>query len=181
MNKSMLTAGLVVLFGLTSVLSAFATPKVSANNSASATAVAKANIIRGITLVKAGDLNFGQIVPNGGGVVTIAVNGSRTATDAAMLLPDSYDAPSAAAFDVTGDGGHNYQIVLPDSVTIVNGDGAKMEVTKFVSTDGLDHQLDGKLNELGADKFAVGASLTVAAAQAPGAYVGEFEVTVSYQ
>ena len=175
MKKVILTAALFTVLSLTALL-----PAAHAANTASATATATANIVRGLTIANTQGLNFGRIVPNEGGVVTVSVKGERSSSDSAMLIPDSYDKPTAAAFDVTGDGGHNFQILLPETATI-KSENDKMEVSKFVCSLGDSSTLSGDLNELGTQNFTVGANLTVAASQAVGAYAGTFDVTVTYQ
>jgi hypothetical protein len=181
MKKVLLTAALFTVLSLTAALSAaIAVPVTESANTARATATASANILRGLTISKTEDLNFGQIVPNNGGVVTVSTDGARTSTDAAMLIPGSYDAPQAAAFDVTGDGGHGFSIALPDSAIISNGK-QEMTVDNFQSSLGLSSKLEGGLNEAGKQQFTVGADLHVDAAQAYGAYAGTFDVTVTYQ
>ena len=181
MKKVMLVAGLLTILGLTTLLPlANASVAVGNANTATATATAKADIVRGLTIAKTQDLNFGQIVPNRGGVITVSTEGSRTSTDPAMLIPETYDAPLAAAFDVTGDGAHAFQIILPEATKITNGKDS-MVVDRFVSSLGSESKLSGELNETGKQDFTVGANLKVDANQSAGAYAGTFEVTVTYQ
>jgi hypothetical protein len=180
MKKILLTAALFTALSLTALLPAAHATPVANVNTATATATATANILRGLTLAKAYDLNFGQIVPNGGGVVTVSTAGARTSTDAAMLIPESYDQPRAAAFNVTGDGGHSFSITLPTSATITKGD-ASMTVNNFQSSLGASGTLSGSLNASVTQSFTVGADLWVAGTQAVGAYTGTFPVTVTYE
>ena len=178
MKKVLLTASLFTVLSLTSMLAANA----ANNNTATATATASANILRGITIAKTQDLKFGQIVPNGGGVITVSPAGSRTLFSGdATLIDESYSPISAAAFTVNGDGGHNYDIDLPDNIQIKNGD-AEMTVDNFKCSIATNvGTLSGALNAAGSETFTVGADLHVDAAQAYGAYSGTFPVTVTYQ
>jgi hypothetical protein len=179
MKKVLLTAALFTVLSFAALLPV-ANAASSNENTATATATATANILRGITIAKTQDLNFGQIVPNAGGVVTVSTAGVRTSTDAAMLIPTSYDAPKAAAFDVTGDGGHSFSITLPASASISKGTDS-MVIDNFTSSLGASSTLSGVLNAEGAQNFTVGADLHVEASQAYGAYSGTFDVTVTYQ
>lgn len=180
MKRVLLTTALFTALSLAAMLPTANAAGVENANTATATANATANILRGITLTKTEDLNFGQIVPNGGGIVTVSTAGVRTTADTAMLIPESYDQPHAAAFSVAGDGGHSFSIALPASTTISNG-SASMNVDNFTSSLGGSSTLSGSLNGPGTQTFTVGADLHVAADQAYGAYTGTFNVTVTYQ
>jgi hypothetical protein len=84
---------------------------------------------------------------------------------------------SAASFTVQGDPNLTYSIGLPpDGVVSLEGPAGTMAINLFQSAP----SGAGVLSGIGAQTLAVGATLTVGANQAPGAYAGNFTVTVNY-
>lgn len=145
-----------------------------AQNTATTTATASANILQHLTIVNAGNLNFGNIIAsNALGTVKVIPAGTRTATDGAALPTGVAGTVSAAAFTVTGEEDATYAVTLPTApVTITDGTN-NMTVTAFESNS--TNVLTG-----GTQTFQVGGTLNVAASQAAGAYTGTFSVTVAY-
>lgn len=143
-------------------------------NAAEAEAGAGAKIIAPLQIARTADLYFGTIAPSltAADVVTVDANGTRVCGDALTCLTSDY---SAAAFKVTGEADAAYTISLPDSISIVNKAGDKMEVTKFNGSKA------GGTLIAGADSFTVGGSLLVGALQPAGQYTGSFTVAVEYQ
>ena len=147
------------------------------NPSASASATASANIIQPIEIVKTADLAFGNIASGTAeGTVTIAVDGSRSATGGVTLI-EAGNVSNAGAFDINGLADATFTIEVPASIVIETEGGAdQMTVNNFVSSLGADSVLDAN----GEATLEVGATLTVAAQQAAGLYSGSFDVIVAY-
>lgn len=140
----------------------------------SAHAYASATIVRPINITKTNDLNFGNVAVVGeAGTVQLDVNGVRSETGG-ITLPAASGTVSSAAFTVAGDEGQSYNVILPTSVTITNGD-YEMTISDFV------HNSNGRLSG-GESSFNVGGVLHVHANQASGVYesIEPFEVTVGY-
>ena len=143
----------------------------NAANAATASADAKANIMQQVTVTSDGSkLDFGTIV-SGASAGTIAVNALGVPSCTATIVCSG--TTSAAGFDVGGTTGETVTVSADTSVTLTNtnSDTMSASLTPNVSTIVLD----------GTDAFVVGGTLSVAAGQADGAYVGNFNVTVSYQ
>jgi hypothetical protein len=149
----------------------------AAQNSATTTASAKANIISPITLVKVvgADLNFGDVVPGAvAGTVTVDPASARTSGGGVSLGNGA--AVSAAAFTVGGAGSATYSITLPGSAVTITSGANNMTVTGFTSSP----SLTGTLSAGGTQTLSVGGTLNVGINQAVGAYTGTFSVTVAY-
>jgi hypothetical protein len=123
-------------------------------------------------------MNFGNIAVSTatGGTVVLAPAGTRTTTGS-VSLPATAGSPTAAAFTVTGQGSYTYAITLPTTATLTDGSSHNMTVNTFTSNP----SSTGTLSS-GTQNIAVGATLTVGAAQAAGAYTTStpFAVTVNY-
>lgn len=127
-----------------------------------------------IGLVKTADLGFGAFVAGTGGTVAVSGAGTRTKTGGVLLVPQG--AGAAGTFMVSGDTACTYAVTLPPDDTVVLSDGShSMALNKFISTPAGTGTLAG-----GSQTLAVGATLSVSNAQAPGAYAGAFSVTVQY-
>ena len=125
-------------------------------------------------------LDFGRFVAGSGGAVVISPTGVRSRTGAVVLL----NSPSAsqANFTVTrsSNGGGNKAVIisLPGNGEIRLSNGSStMAVNSFVSSPS---RTMSSVPVSGAP-LAVGATLTVAPNQAPGAYSGSFPVIVNFQ
>ena len=129
-----------------------------------------------LTVLKRGDLDFGKLaVTTGGTAVIDPVGGGRTATGGVIPAGSTFH---PATF--TGTGNHNsvVNIRLPSKPTTVTRTGGAETMT--VSNWKLDGKNNRKVPPSQTFDFAVGATLTVGANQAPGTYVGTFDVTVQY-
>ena len=136
-----------------------------------ATADVTATLLAPISISSSGDMDFGTMVTTGtAGTVTVTPAGARSSTDVDLLG----GVPSAASFDVTGEGANTYSITLPSSATLTSG-GDTMTIDTFNHDAGGTPTLSG-----GSDTFNVGATLNVGATQAAGTYSGTFSVTVNY-
>ena len=166
-----------VLFGFSSISFAQGT-----QSTASATADAGGRIIQPLKLIATQALEFGDII-KGENTVTVAANGSRTATNTDLLLTltSGGKTPQAAEFEIEGEPGLAYVVTYESNVVLNGPDSATMSVGSFTTNATLTLP-DDSIEETtaGKDTFNVGASLTVSADQKPGVYEGTFTVTVNY-
>lgn len=139
---------------------------------ATATANTSATVLQSISIAKNTDLDFGAFSPSTGGTVVIGTDGSRSKTSAVVL--SSTATGSRAQFTVSGTTNATYAITLPASATLTSGANT-MSVGSFVSNPSGTGTLTG-----GSEILYVGATVTVASAQAAGAYTGTFDVSVEY-
>lgn len=144
-----------------------------------ATATATATIVTPIAITKTADMNFGNVAVQSttGGTVVLPPSATPTrTTTGGVTLPATAGTVTAAAFTVTGEDGYTYSISLPTSVTITSGANSMTAGTFTSSPSGT-----GTLTS-GEQTLYVGATLSVAAAQASGTYVSAtpFNVTVNY-
>ena len=163
-------------------------PALFAQNTQTMPGDASANIVVGISLNKTRDLNFGDIVPNAAGTVTVSPAGLRSATGGALPLANPSNAPTSASFDTVriGAGNPKYWIRLPadGTITLTNGTGGTMAVNNFVASVSCANTTGIAPGNSGGcpgapSSFQVGATLSVGAAQAFGLYSGTFNVTVT--
>jgi hypothetical protein len=149
---------------------------------ATATADVAASILAPITLTKKVDMAFGNIaINNTTGTVSLpAHTGGITPADrfftGGITFPAVTGTVSDAEFDVTGEVGTTYAIILPVSCTISSG-SYSMNIDTYLTDIGLIGTLNGTT---GAQSFYVGSTLHVGASQNPGTYTGSFPVTVNY-
>ena len=158
---------IAILFSGVSVMASAQNPQ------ATGTANASATIVTPISIVKAGDLAFGNIVASAaGGTVTVGTNGQATRTGVAA--PSIVGTVTAAQFKVTGMSGSTYAISLPanDAIILKSGEN-EMKLTGFSNNA-------TKVLTDGSETFYVGATLNVGANQAAGSYTATFPVVVNY-
>ena len=145
---------------------------------ATATSTATATIITPISITKTADMSFGNLAVQAGtgGTVVLAPAGTRTSTSG-VTLPATTGTVTAATFTVDGTGSFTYAITLPSTATLTRASGSEtMTASSFTSNPSGTGALTA-----GTQDIAVGATLTVAAAQVPGVYTsGNFNVTVNY-
>lgn len=145
---------------------------------ATATATATATVVTPISISKNTDMSFGNLAVQAatGGTVVLAPAGTRTRTSG-VTLPATTGTVTAASFTVNGNGSYTYAITLPTTVTLTHSGGVEtMAASSFTSNP----SGTGALSS-GTQDIAVGATLTVAAAQLAGVYTsGNFNVTVNY-
>ncbi len=136
---------------------------------------------RAISLANTFGLNFGvimplatsgtlRVTPTGSGGTGSPPGGPFVATNVHMV--DS-SALRRASFEVTGIPGAPFIVTLPETATVSNG-------TDSMQLDAFTRAGSTTLNASGISIISVGATLSVAAAQAPGTYAGSFDVTVNY-
>ena len=147
-----------------------------------------ADVVTPLTLVKRDDLNFGRLFPgSSGGIVTMNVNGSRTAGGTIILVGNDFQ---LARFAGQGSINQRVQIRLPNNIDLT-GPGPAMRLSNF--RFGPDPELPLTFGQLGNSTniritgtagifgFVVGGDLQVGANQPSGTYSGSFDVTVNYQ
>ena len=169
---------------ITKVLAIAAIALVSANSSfaqATTSASASATIITPITIVKATDMNFGNVAVSASlaGTVVMSPASVRTAAGGGgVTLPAVTGTVAAASFTVSGQANYTYAITLPSSCTITDASSHTMTVDGFTS----DPATTGALSGTGSQTLNVGATLNVSAAQAAGTYTNAsgVAVTVNY-
>jgi hypothetical protein len=168
-----LFAAIVLVSGLTSTVKA----------QVAATATGSATIITPISIVNAGNMNFGNIAvkSSAGGTVILATDGSRTTGGAGgVTLPQAKGTVSTASFTVNGLAASTYAITLPTTdYTISDGSNHTMIVNGFTSNP----SGTGTLSSGGAQTINVGATLNVGAGQVANTYTNSttpFSVTVNY-
>jgi len=143
---------------------------------AASNATGSASILRPLTILKNSDLDFGELVVRGAGTAVLdPLSGALTTTG---LVTHVGSAAQAAVFTTTGSRTSNVHIRIPQGpITITRVGGTQ---TMTVSAWTLDGNQNRKFPQNAAFNFAVGATLTVAAGQAEGTYLGTFDVTVQY-
>jgi hypothetical protein len=149
------------------------TPAVAATDDARS----RATVLRPITVVRTGDLDFGTILrgTTAGRVVINASTGARTVTGGVLVAGGT---PRRATFTITGTPRRVVTIRLtPTSTTLTNGNGGTMLVNAFT----LNGSANRRLSATGSIALGVGARLNVAANQADGNYTGTFNLTINYQ
>lgn len=153
----------------------------SNSTAAEATATSTATVITPIAITAPVNLVFGSFAPGAGGSVTVSTSGSRTASG--PILSAVTAPPSAARFDVTGDGSATYSIAIAPSATLTSGTDTMALATFSDLTAGgatTGNVTAGTLAS-GAQSIYVGGTLTVGATQAAStAYAGTVAVTVEY-
>jgi hypothetical protein len=167
---SRLTLTTIAALALASTLSA-------AQNTATATANAKANIITPITLVQVAgaDLNFGDVIP-GAAIGTVTVSPTSVRTSGGGVALGNAAGVGAAGFTVGGANNATYAITLPSTAVTISSGANSMTVTGLTSSPAL----TGTLSATGSQALTVGGTLNVGINQAVGAYSGTFSVTVAY-
>jgi hypothetical protein len=151
---------------------------------AEGTATGTADVIKPIAIAKAVDLDFGKFAPGAGGSVTVATDGTRTASGAIL---STVRTPTAAKFDVTGDASATYAITYTGTSTELSTGGTTpvtmalahfSDLTAGGATTGT--VTSGTLSTTGAQSIYVGGKVTVGATQAAGTYTGSVKVQVEY-
>lgn len=146
----------------------------------SATATASAFIVAPITIVNAGNMNFGNVaVGASAGTVILTPGGVRSATLGVTLPTVVPGTITAAHFTVGGTASYTYAITLPvGATTVTEGGGATMTVDTWTSFP----TPSGVIGGAGSQTLDVGATLHVGANQPTGLYVSgtPFTVTVNY-
>ena len=128
------------------------------------------------TLVQ--DLDFGDYEGSNGGTITVAADGSRTATGGIALLGGTV---TAATYVLSNSNPHwqcqnrGIKIIVPDTITI-NGP-ASMTINNFVTSAAADGD---RIKLRNTSTVTIGADLISNTSQAPGSYSGDFTVDFNY-
>lgn len=153
------------------------------NSSANFQFTVTIRIRTGITLTKASDLAFGQVIALGSaGTVVVSPSGTAYAGGAGQGPTTG----TIASFNVSGGKSANYQITFTGSATPGQGSvtlssGANTMTASLQSYVSSTATAQGTLSAAaGTQTFQVGGTLNVGAAQAEGAYSGTFTVAVTY-
>ena len=149
---------------------AFAALGSTGAQAATATAVAKAQILKQITVTRNTDLDYATIIPSAvASTVIVTPTGTRTCGVGLVCT----GTPTAANFSVTGTIGQVATVSVPATVSLVSG--ANTMSSTLVSSA-------ATITLAAANTFSVGGTLSVGANQVDGAYVSApFTVTVDYQ
>ena len=149
---------------------------VSSALAATGTGNSTATILSSIAISATQDLAFGKLSAGTGGTVVLTTSGARSKTGGVTLVTTG-STQTQGRFHVTGDSGATYAITLPADGVVTLSDGAShtLAVGTFASNPNGSGTLTG-----GAQDIDVGATLTVANAQAAGAYTGAYSVVVDY-
>lgn len=138
---------------------------------------ADAIVLKPLSLLKKKDMDFGTLIAAAtAGTATIdPATGAVTTTGGVTAVTST---TSAAIFVGAGSKNAPFQIRLPTNpITLTRSGGTE---TMTVSTWTTDGPTTRRVAANEAFQFGIGAQLAVAANQAPGTYVGTFDVTVHY-
>jgi hypothetical protein len=141
----------------------------TATGAASATVVAPLKI----THTASAALNFGTFTAGTGGTVVVTAAGAGSVTGDVGTVNGNTNA--ADSFAVVGDGTRSFNITTSTGNQVSTGGATPSTMAFAVSTPA------SAALVAGAYTLNVGGTLTVASAQAAGAYTGSYTVTVTYQ
>lgn len=142
--------------------------------SESASSDANATVISPIQISNVQSLEFGNIIADSdGGTVSVATDG--TPSYVGISAPSVTGTIQQSVFNVVGLEDATYDITLPTSITLDDGNSNTMLVDNFVSDPSVTGVLTG-----GSQNLNVGATLNVGSNQVAGSYSGSFNVTVAY-
>ncbi|KWV91482.1 DUF4402 domain-containing protein [Erythrobacter sp. YT30] len=166
--------------GITLALASLSAPAVAApGDTTQESGVASATVADPITIQRVSDLRFGRFAsPGTASTITVNVDGSFSAAgDVAsstnMAQPASGRGP--AQFTVEQAGNRGGTVFIPGNITITSGANSMLinSITaRLVVISGFGRNRVYRLD--------LGGTLRVNANQAPGSYLGDFDVTVIY-
>jgi len=154
----------------------------AAGTSGTATAPAKVNLIRPITLRRAQDLWFGCLVidPNSGQlqIVQTAADGGGTRKPdppgVSQLLTSARPWHNAR-FEVGGQSEAGFTVTMPGYPIVIHGPGLQTMLVR------LNYYCSDTMIDPQGSSIWVGGKLDIPENPRPGHYSGDFEVTVAYQ
>lgn len=146
-------------------------------------------LIQPLSIVKSEDMDFGTVIPETGGTITINPASSPTCTVTGGLIRSGVCQP--AEFVGAGSVNQRVRVRLPAQarMTVSNGAGATMQVTNMDVNGAPDLLVTREtvrnfrfriLHPTGIFFFRVGGTLNVGANQAVGTYTGTFDVDIQY-
>lgn len=141
------------------------------------TGTANATVIEPIAIASTADLEFGKFT-KAAGVITMAPNGTRTATGPLSSL-STVTPGSAGEMTVTGEANATYAITK-NGGTLTSGVNNMALSNIVVTIDGATPVTTGTLSGTGSQILKIGGDLTVSATQANGLYTGNYTVSVDY-
>lgn len=141
----------------------------------SVTTTAKVKILQPITVTEANALNFGTVIVNAAGTVTLPATaaGVSACTGPTCVANTS----SSGRFTVSGTKNEDFTATVDKTVNMTEAGGAVIPVTL---TTNLPLTGKPKLSAAGAYALNVGGSFAVTPAQVGGDYTGNYNVSVSY-
>jgi hypothetical protein len=149
-----------------------ASPLAASNSAGKASAI----VLHPLTLVRKTDMNFGNIIRTGAGTAKLEPVANTLSTTG--LLTSAGGAPTAATFVGAAGSASVVIIRVPTAPVLIRRVGGTETMT--VDNWTLQGQNKRTLAKQESFEFRVGATLTVAAGQVEGDYVGSFDVTVQY-
>ena len=169
----------IKFFALAVIFSGVSVMATAQNPTFTGTANASATIVTPISIVKQGDLAFGNIIADADGG-TVTVSSAGVIERSGVAAPSIAGTSSAASFKVDGLAGATYSIGLPaDNAIILKKDGTSTVATEQMKLTGFTNNAKKTLTS-GTETFGVGATLNVIAGQVAGNYTATFDVTVNY-
>lgn len=157
-----------------------------------ATATARAEIVKALTVVKDTDLDFGKIAITGAaGTVTVDPDGTVSNCDATLTC---YSTTTGAKFDVTtGSAGKSLTVTLPADAVLLRAGGTagnafdELELSSY-TTDATDNGGvynvvlvdDGTGTGNGIASFSIGGTLSFDGSELEGVYTTTISVDVDY-
>lgn len=175
------------LCALAAALSPACSGTAIARESVTVTGVATAIVVQRLSFIKTQDLDFGQFAAtNRAGTVTIAPNGTRTATGGVVLAGRT---GQPASFSGYGFPNQTVRISVSSATGTVTRQGGTqtMRFDTFIVGSTPQAQITTQplafriASSNGMFAFPLGATLRVNANQVPGVYVGTFNVVLDYQ
>ncbi|MCY2687069.1 DUF4402 domain-containing protein [Salinimicrobium sp. TH3] len=157
---------------ITFILFALIAGTTFAQNSVNGTALAKAEIVKPLTISSEGALNFGTIAAPDADTDVVLTTANVRNMPTSMSIPGNL-VTGVPTFTVTKEAGLTYKVVTGSTNLKLSGETDM--VIKDITTNLT--ALEGAT----AETFKVGATITVNKDQSPGDYEGQVSVTVSYE
>ena len=163
-------------------LAALLAPLSAQAQSAQASGFSQANVVTPGAIVPLTALRFGQMLrPATAGTISINNSGAVTSTGgvtAAIAITQLGTGRGPGSFELTGSPNRQCDVTLPAPFTISNG-------VQTMTVNAFNANVNGggkiKLDATGHAELFIGATLSVAANQAVGAYTGSYIITVAFQ
>lgn len=140
----------------------------------------KVKAFRALAVAKTADLSFGRIQIPTSGSSKITLNdssGARTVTGNGFAYPTP--APTRGAFTVSGEGGQQFSLTIPATLTLTRSGPGTIAVD-ITDTAPNAPSLSGGLGAAGAYSFTIGGSFTITPTTSTGAYSGVLSVSIDY-
>lgn len=151
---------------------------------AASSTTASATVIIPIAITTPVELVFGSFAPGAGGTVTVSTSSTRTTSG--PILSTAGATPSAARFDVAGDGTSTYSIAWSGVTELTNTTGvggetmALTRISQLTAAGATAGEVTSGALTAGAQSIYLGGVLTVGGTQVAGVYTGSVTATVEY-